>query len=223
MTIKYIVPGKKRKELAHCIGTWLGEPVEYLGTPTCAYKIDYFTLDKDGALSFDDSADSEVIERLIEHLYDEGFEFEEPNNATDAEEPISGICISVPLHCANVDNLMNLIKSKESLIKKAIGASNLSVMVANDKISFPWFKATKAPDEIQAYDHFVCALCKLSLTQKRVSPTEKTPDNEKYAFRCFLLRLGFIGDEFKTYRKILLRNLEGSSAFKGGKPDENAD
>ena len=39
-------------------------------------------------------------------------------------------------------------------------------------------------------------------------------DNEKYAFRCFLLRLGFIGEEFKQSRKILLSNLDGSSAFK---------
>ena len=37
-----------------------------------------------------------------------------------------------------------------------------------------------------------------------------------YAFRCFLLRLGFIGSEYKAERKILLKNLSGSSAFKNG-------
>ena len=51
---------------------------------------------------------------------------------------------------------------------------------------------------------------------KRVNAKEKDTDNEKYAFRCFLLRLGFIGAEFKTERKILLRNLTGSSAFRSG-------
>ena len=50
--------------------------------------------------------------------------------------------------------------------------------------------------------------------------TEKETDNDKYAFRCFLLRLGFIGAEFKTERKILLRNLAGSSAFRSGQPKE---
>ena len=45
---------------------------------------------------------------------------------------------------------------------------------------------------------------------------EKETDNDKYAFRCFLLRLGFIGSEYKAERKILLRNLTGSSAFKNG-------
>ena len=56
---------------------------------------------------------------------------------------------------------------------------------------------------------------------KRVTATEKAVDNEKYSFRCFLLRLGFIGAEYKAERKILLKNLTGSSAFKdGGKNDE---
>ena len=60
----------------------------------------------------------------------------------------------------------------------------------------------------------------MARTQKRITAKEKEVDNEKYAFRCFLLRLGFIGAEFKTDRKILLRNLSGSSAFKGGQQKE---
>ena len=59
----------------------------------------------------------------------------------------------------------------------------------------------------------------MSKNQKRVNATEKEVDNEKYAFRCFLLRLGFIGEMYKKERKILLRNLNGSSAFKGGAKD----
>ena len=56
----------------------------------------------------------------------------------------------------------------------------------------------------------------MSRNAKRVTATEKPVDNEKYAFRCFLLRLGFIGSEYKAERKILLKNLSGSSAFKNG-------
>ena len=63
----------------------------------------------------------------------------------------------------------------------------------------------------------------MSVTQKRVNAAEKEVDNEKYAFRCFLLRLGFIGSEYKTQRKILLRNLTGSSACKSGSQKEVAD
>jgi hypothetical protein len=51
---------------------------------------------------------------------------------------------------------------------------------------------------------------------KRISPTERSVENEKYAFRCFLLRLGFIGSEYKEARKVLLERLEGNSAFKSG-------
>lgn len=57
----------------------------------------------------------------------------------------------------------------------------------------------------------------MARNQKRVTAKEKETDNNKYAFRCFLLRLGFIGAEFKDERKILLRKLTGSSAFKNGK------
>ena len=60
----------------------------------------------------------------------------------------------------------------------------------------------------------------MSKDAKRVTAKEKDVDNEKYAFRCFLLRLGFIGTEYKAERKILLRNLDGSSAFKAGRDGE---
>ena len=64
---------------------------------------------------------------------------------------------------------------------------------------------------------FITALCNMAKTQTRISPKEKEAENEKYAFRCFLLRLGFIGDEYKTDRKVLLQHLEGSSAHKNAK------
>ena len=56
---------------------------------------------------------------------------------------------------------------------------------------------------------------------KRVTAKEKPLDgsSEKYTFRCFLLRLGFIGAEYKQSRKVLMRNLEGSSSFRTGKPE----
>ena len=54
----------------------------------------------------------------------------------------------------------------------------------------------------------------MAKTQKRISPHRKDVENEKYAFRCFLLRLGFIGEQFKDDRKELLKYLSGNSAFK---------
>ena len=89
------------------------------------------------------------------------------------------------------------------------------------KLDFAWFKADADPDEITAYFHLVTALCKMAKEAKRITGKDHPFENEKYAFRCFLLRLGFIGEEYKTSRKILLSNFTGSSAFKnGGAADE---
>lgn len=53
-------------------------------------------------------------------------------------------------------------------------------------------------DAANAYLHFVHALCEMACNQKRISVQEREVENEKYAFRCFLLRLGFIGEEYKV-------------------------
>ena len=87
-------------------------------------------------------------------------------------------------------------------------------------MAFPWFEELPNSDAVNAYTHFISALCEMSREMaKRVTATEKPVENEKYAFRCFLLRLGFIGSEYKAERKILLKNLTGSSAFKDGGVD----
>ncbi len=116
-----------------------------------------------------------------------------------------------------LDNLRRLIEAKGTLMKKAFLASDLPLELDEEKISFPWFKQAEAPEEIQAYTAFVAALSEMAIKQKRVSAKEKDIVNEKYEFRCFLLRLGFIGDEFKATRKVLLRNLSGSAAFKSSR------
>lgn len=228
MTITINATGAERKRLVQTIAKWLGCDAKYLGVPSCAYQVDYFTIGKDGSLSFDDRADSEVIERLLQHIYDEGFDIdqshtEEDNAKENTEDEISGICISMPRSLftdANLENLKGIIASKGGLIKKALGVDDLSLEITDTKVSFPWFPGIPTPDEMQAYDTFICKLCEMARNQKRVVAKEKETDNDKYAFRCFLLRLGFIGAEYKSERKILLRNLTGSSSFKGGQPKE---
>ena len=223
MNIKFNVPGQKRKELAKNIGAWLGSEVKYCGAPTFAYNVDYFTIDRNGCLSFDDRADSEVIERLLEHLYDEGFECEKAPTVEEKceESKPDGIAIQIPFSQVNVGNLTHILEAKGNLIKKALGIDDLRFSLMEDRVDFPWFPADCKPEELQAYMHFITALCEMTKNQKRITAKEKTVDNEKYAFRCFLLRLGFIGDEYKAERKILLRNLSGSSAFKSNQRKED--
>ena len=221
MTVTINAVGAERKRLVKTISDWLGVPAKYCGAPTFNYEVDYFTIDRIGNLSFDDRADSKVIERLLQHIYDEGFDIDQ-SHTEDEDEPC-GVCVSVPksqFTDTSLENLKVLIAAKGSLIRKALGVDDLPLEITDTKVSFPWFPATPTPEELKAYDTFICKLCELARTQKRVTASEKPTDNEKYAFRCFLLRLGFIGSEYKEARKILLRNLAGSSAFKGGQSKE---
>lgn len=225
MTLNYNVTGPKRKELVNLISNFTGCDAHYKGAPSFAYEVDYFTIDRNGAVSFDDRADSEVIERLIEMLYDNSFiaePAEEQNEPVSDTEP-TGLTISVPLEKIKVGNLTNILESKAELIKKALGVSDIRITVNTDKVNFPWFDELPDADTTNAYSTFICKLCEMSVNQTRITAREKAVDNEKYAFRCFLLRLGFIGEEYKTARKILLRNLSGSSAFKSGAKKEDSD
>lgn len=92
-----------------------------------------------------------------------------------------------------------------------------------DTIEFPWLKNCETEDEKAAVTHFVNALIDMAKNQTRITAKEKEVENERYAFRCFLLRLGFIGNDYKVERKVLLRNLAGSAAFKTPKKSEVAE
>ena len=221
MKANYNVTGKERKALVAAIAELTGDKAIYKFMPTCNYEIDYFTVTKNGTLLFDDRADSEEVERVLEGIAAAGFACEAPVEMTEepeeaAQEEDVGLTIAVPLDKVQVGNLTKLLDAKGSLIKKALGIDDLRFELEEDRITFPWF-AEPQPEEASAYTHFIAALCRMSKDAKRITAKEKPVDNEKYAFRCFLLRLGFIGDAYKTDRKILLRNLSGSSAFKSGK------
>lgn len=232
MKITINAQGAERKRLVQTISKWLDIPAKYCGAPTFNYEFGPITVDKGGSLTITDALSDEATERLLQHLYDEGFDLDmsvaAPAEAHEEEpaDETSGICISMPRSLftdAALDNLKNLVESKGNLIKKALGVADLPILTEEEKVSFPWFPGEATPEEIKAYNHFICKLCEMARTQKRVTAKEKEVDNEKYAFRCFLLRLGFIGAEFKEARKILLHNLSGSSAFKSNAPAKTAD
>jgi len=209
MEINYNVTGPDRKRLVQAIAGILESEAKYLGVPSCAYQVDCFTISKDGILSFDDRTKGE---QLIERLCEMGFEAE-------IEEATDGLCIELPLKDtteAAIDNLRRMVDSKATLIKKALGADSLEIELTDERIRFPWFDHIPEPEVINAASHLIGKMLAAAKSQKRVTATEKETDNEKYAFRCFLLRLGFIGEEFKETRRTLLRNLTGSAAFRSG-------
>ena len=81
-------------------------------------------------------------------------------------------------------------------------------------IEFRAFNGTLHAGEIKAYIQLCLAISAQALSTKAASSTRPVTDNPKYTFRCWLLRLGFIGDEFSTAREHLLKKLPGNAAWR---------
>ena len=209
MEIKFDVKGASRKDLVKVIADTLGVKAEYQGMPSVAFVIGDFTVTKEGTLVFADDVNAdEILKALAANAFYPVDEVKaDEKKEAEPEEP-TGLTIEIPADKVNVDNLQKLLDAKGWLFRKALGVESLAFEVTEDKVSFPWFSHTDT-DLTTAYTQFISAICRMSVEQKRITAREK-----KYAFRCFLLRLGFIGDEFKQSRKLLLANLDGSSAFK---------
>ena len=229
MKIEFHRTGTERKALVTALAEILETRPKYKGMPSAAYEVGNFTVTKDGTLEFDDTLDDAILENLLERLANYGIAAAAPEMAqtwldaraaelseesgTEPQEENVGLTVEIPLDKVAVGNLTKLLDAKGNLIRKALGITDLRIEVLDDRVVFPWFSQVDA-DSAAAYTHFISALCEMSKNAKRVTATEKPVDNEKYAFRCFLLRLGFIGAEYKMERKILLKNLSGNSAFK---------
>lgn len=234
MVLHFNVTGEIRKQMVEAAEKELVVKAKYLGVPSCAYQVDIFTIGKDGTLSWEDLNDadpsgldrtSQVIDACVLATGVSPEEWNnnengtkkadcEPNKGADEGESL-GLTVSIPFEKVDMENLISLLEAKGELIKKALGIENTFVTEKDETVEFAWFDKVET-DEALAYTKFIVALCEMSIKQKRITAKPKKNENDKYAFRCFLLRLGFIGDEYKADRKILLSKLNGSSAFKTG-------
>ena len=78
------------------------------------------------------------------------------------------------------------------------------------------FNGTLHAGKIRAYIVFALALNHQALTQKSASCRKVQEENEKFAMRVYLNRIGFIGDEFKSCREHLYQHLDGNAAWRYG-------
>lgn len=215
--IRFTLESKQRPKLAQEIGNILGTAPHYERVPSCAYDIAGYRLDKEGVLHISEGAE-EITKDLILQLRERGFQ----DDAEITEEvPVQQdkLTIVIPresLTDTALENLQKIIANKQMLFQRAFRTDSTEVEITEEKINFTWFPYATDSDEIAAYTQFISRLCDMARDAKRVSSKPTETDNDKYAFRCFLLRLGFIGKEYKTARKILLRNLTGNSAFRCG-------
>lgn len=215
--IRFTLESKQRPKLAQEIGNILGTAPHYERVPSCAYDIAGYRLDKEGVLHIPEGAE-ETAKDLILQLRERGFQ----DDAEITEEvPVQQdkLTIVIPRESITdmaLENLQKIIANKHILFQRAFRTDNTEIEITDEKINFTWFPYTADGDELAAYTQFISRLCDMARDAKRVSSKPTETDNDKYAFRCFLLRLGFIGKEYKTARKILLRNLTGNSAFRYG-------
>ena len=93
-------------------------------------------------------------------------------------------------------------------------ALNLHSVFNKGTIEFRLFNSTLHAGEIKSYIQLCLAISHQALVQKSARKAKTISDNEKYTFRTWLLRLGLIGEEFKTARHHLLKNLDGNIAWK---------
>ena len=251
MKVNYNIQKEERKAMVAAVGKVLDTKPVYCGAPSFSYKIAAFEITKDGSLCFDDATDEATVARVRTALREEGIMSEggedeascadtgsdEPIQTETAAEPApteeaiaepdeDSLSISLPRSLFTetaLQNLDALLLSKGRLIRHAFDIREATYTLTDDRITFAWLHGTITDETAKAYAEFISKLCLMAQTQKRVTAKEKIVDNEKYAFRCFLLRLGMIGSAYKQSRKTLLQNLTGSSAFKSGHRKEAED
>lgn len=159
--------------------------------------------------------ETEIEEYIVSELSQEIAVNAEIENAKSAAK----FAISLPKEDFSetaIENLKAILSSKANLIKTALNIKTVEMKISENDLKFAWFDKNSKVEEIQAYNEFLFKVGELAKKQKRVTAKEKAVPNERYAFRCFLLRIGMIGAEYKNFRKILLKNLSGNCAFKSG-------
>jgi hypothetical protein len=227
-----------RKELAHKLAQYLEVTPVYLAAPSFAYQVGAYTIDRQGRIL---DSTGQVVE-LEDLLADTKEEPVLETTALEIEIPLEGyqgqslrnllhiIYSKQPLIKKALDLDTDLV-SEEIItaldqrpmvtlehFQKAMEGRNcpgIDFDFAKETITFKLGQGGDDPEKVEAATQLL-GLVNLSARRLKQNASAKTKptDNEKYTFRTWLLRLGMIGEEYKTARKVLLQNLSGNSAFR---------
>ena len=234
MTIHFEGASERRKELVQALAEATGCKSEYLGAPAFDYKVGDYIVHRDGSVEANDLLDTKELGLTLHALRAHGFiqegsEWNRPEEPpTEQELPESipqedGIALSFPKEDMSADSIANvkkLIAAKAPLIKLALELDELPIEEEDDKLTFTWLPTTAPSEMVAATAQLLAAIIKLAKKLKRVKVIERDTDNPRYTFRCFLLRLGFIGDEYKTTRKYLMKGIPGNGSKRHVAPDD---
>ena len=109
-----------------------------------------------------------------------------------------------------VANFIEALKSYEA----QCGTAMEGLVITEEKVSFTGFPTASDYDHLTAFGHHAILMNQQAISQKRIQAKYVNDENEKYALRTWLLRLGMNGPDFKETRKILMENLSGHAAFR---------
>lgn len=246
------VAGRERKEVAGLIAAHFGTQAVYKGAPGFEYSITEPTgrewrVDKAGAIITQGIVEDHVAEMfaVLKVLGENGAEAVGQASVTVTTEGHNGVTLRnlinllaakerliakamgsagqslIAQAMVTAANAVRL-KTVEDFLETTGGEKSPDLVITRDTIAFRWFAATLDPKAIQAYIQFALALNKMALALKHSSPRETDTANEKYSFRVFLLRLGFIGEEYSASRKLFLDRLSGNGSFRTKKQEQEA-
>ena len=231
-----------RKEIVKILGEHFGVKPKYLGVPSFSYQIqaesETYIVDIEGKIKNPEGIEFE-LERLLQSP-----EIEEEKEQFTTE----GIELSMDGHTGvTLRNLVNMIYSKQRLIKKSLqvesdivtaefveAINRIRIVTIEDfkaaaeeigieKVPGIWFDFQKKMltlgfvkniEDNEIAVQFAKALNESAKKLKQSSPKPTDTDNEKFTFRTWLIRLGFVGTDYKKAREVLLKNLEGDGAYR---------
>ena len=117
-----------------------------------------------------------------------------------------------------LERLQLIVSNKEMLFRRAVIADALPIEVTEEEVAFPWFTLTGVDGEAAAYAQFITALCQMASEQTRILDKPYDGDNDRFAMRIFMVRLGMKGAAFALARKLMMKHLTGNSGWRYGAP-----
>lgn len=230
-----------RKILVNRIDELTGEKLIYTKMPLCSYEGCGFTVTKEGNLEVDDSADAAIVETLIAEELIERPEIPSLTVSIPASRHNGATLrnlINLVFTRADLLNkalgtsfrveegLTDFLRDADGMItaedfRRAVtdyedehGKAISGLIIEPDKITFSSLPGTENQTIIKAFTTICSLMNKQALTQNRIQAKTVNDENEKYAMRIWLVRLGMNGPEYKEERNFLMENLTGNCAFR---------
>ncbi len=144
-------------------------------------------------------------------------------NMLYSKQPIVKKVFEIEADILNADFITELNKASIQTIeefkneiagKQETGYCGIEFDFTNNTITFKFAKSLLEPDKLEAYTQFVSLLSQSAKGLKHASPKATATDNYKFTIRTWLIRLGFVGNEYRKARMLLLKNLEGNGAYR---------